>query len=75
MEGSLITVVLTIATATALIGSMLVASWLAPRLLGPGWSKVRPDTSPYECGSRPFDRLRPVRRHRQSHSRAPRHQT
>jgi len=55
MEGSLITVVLTIATAAALIGSMLVASWLAPRIVGRGWSKVRSDTTPYECGSRPFD--------------------
>jgi NADH-quinone oxidoreductase subunit A len=55
MEGSLITVVLTIATAAALIGSMLIASWLAPRFLGRGWSKVVSDTTPYECGSRPFD--------------------
>ena len=55
MEGSLITVVLTIATAAALIGSMLIASWLAPRILGRGWSKVPTDTTPYECGSRPFD--------------------
>ena len=55
MEGSLITVVLTIATAAALIGGMLVASWLAPRFLGRGWSKVHSDTTPYECGSRPFD--------------------
>jgi NADH:ubiquinone oxidoreductase subunit 3 (subunit A) len=55
MEGSLITVVLTIATAAALIGSMLVASWLAPRFLGAGWTKVKPDITPYECGSRPFD--------------------
>jgi NADH:ubiquinone oxidoreductase subunit 3 (subunit A) len=55
MEGSLITVVLTIATAAALIGSMLVASWLAPRFLGRGWFTVHSDTTPYECGSRPFD--------------------
>jgi NADH-quinone oxidoreductase subunit A len=55
MEGSLITVVLTIATAAALIGSMLIASWLAPRFLGKGWSNVKTDTTPYECGSRPFD--------------------
>ena len=55
MEGSLITVVLTIATAMLMIGSMLVASWLAPRFLGRGWSKVSTDTTPYECGSRPFD--------------------
>jgi NADH-quinone oxidoreductase subunit A len=55
MEGSLITVVLTIATATGMIGSMLVASWLAPRFLGRGWSAVHPDTTPYECGARPFD--------------------
>jgi len=55
MEGSLITVVLTIATAAALIGSMLIASWLAPRFLGRGWSGVKADTTPYECGSRPFD--------------------
>src|SRR5437667_12777102 len=57
MEGSLITVVLTIATAAALIGSLLVASWLAPKLLGRGWSEIRTDTTPYECGSRPFDAL------------------
>ena len=55
MEGSLITVVLTIATAAALSGGMLVASWLAPRFLGRGWLKVHSDTTPYECGSRPFD--------------------
>ena len=55
MEGSLITVVLTIATATVMIGSMLVASWLAPKIVGRGWSKVQSDTTPYECGSRPFD--------------------
>ncbi len=55
MEGSLITVVLTIAVAALMIGSMLVASWLAPRFLGRGWSKVHPDTTPYECGARPFD--------------------
>ena len=61
MEGSLITVVLTIATAAALIGSMLVASWLAPKILGRGWSEVHSDTTPYECGSRPFE---PVDKHR-----------
>jgi NADH-quinone oxidoreductase subunit A len=61
MEGSLITVVMTIATAAAMIGAMLVASWLAPKLLGRGWSKVRSDTTPYECGSRPFE---PVDKHR-----------
>ena len=61
MEGSLITVVLTIATAAMMIGAMLVASWLAPKLLGRGWSKVPTDTTPYECGSRPFD---PVDKHR-----------
>jgi NADH-quinone oxidoreductase subunit A len=55
MESSLITVVLTIAIASVMIGSMLVASWLAPRLLNRGWSKVISDTTPYECGSRPFD--------------------
>jgi NADH-quinone oxidoreductase subunit A len=55
MEGSLITVVLTIATAAALIGGMLVASWLAPKFLGRNWSTVKPDITPYECGSRPFD--------------------
>ena len=54
MEGSLITVVLTIAAAAGMIGSMLIASWLAPRFLGSGWSKVKPDITPYECGSRPF---------------------
>ena len=46
MEGSLITVVLTIAIATALIGSMLVASWLAPKILGRGWAKVHSDVTP-----------------------------
>jgi NADH-quinone oxidoreductase subunit A len=61
MEGSLITVVLTIAIAALIIGSMLVASWLAPRFLGRGWSQVHPDTTPYECGARPFD---PVEKHR-----------
>jgi NADH-quinone oxidoreductase subunit A len=55
MEGSLITVVLTIVTAAGMIGSMLIASWLAPKLLGRNWSNVRSDTTPYECGSRPFD--------------------
>jgi NADH-quinone oxidoreductase subunit A len=55
MEGSLVTVALTIATAAAMIGVMLVASWLAPKLVGRGWSKVRTDVTPYECGSRPFD--------------------
>lgn len=61
MEGSLITVVLTIAVAAALIGSMLVASWLVPRLVGRGWTKTKTDVTPYECGSRPFD---PVDKHR-----------
>ena len=61
MEGSLLTVVLTIAMAAVMIGSMLIASWLAPRFLGRGWSKVHPDTTPYECGARPFD---PVDKHR-----------
>jgi NADH-quinone oxidoreductase subunit A len=61
MEGSLITVVMTIATAAAMIGAMLLASWLAPKLLGKGWSRVRSDTTPYECGSRPFE---PVDKHR-----------
>jgi NADH-quinone oxidoreductase subunit A len=55
MEGSLITVVLTIATAALMIGTMLIASWLAPKILGRSWSKVESDTTPYECGSRPFD--------------------
>jgi len=55
MEGSLITVVMTIVMAAVMIGSMLVASWLAPRFLGRGWSKVHSDKTPYECGSRPFD--------------------
>ena len=55
MEGSLITVVLTIATAAMMIGGMLAASWLAPKLLGRGWTKAPTDTTPYECGSRPFD--------------------
>jgi NADH-quinone oxidoreductase subunit A len=61
MEGSLITVVLAIATAAGLIGSMLVASWLAPKILGRNWSKVHTDLTPYECGSRPFEA---VDRHR-----------
>ena len=55
MEGSLITVALTIGTAAAMIGVMLLASWLAPKVVGRGWSKVRTDVTPYECGSRPFD--------------------
>jgi NADH-quinone oxidoreductase subunit A len=55
MEGSLITVVLTIATAAMMIGAMLVASWLVPKILARGWSKAPTDTTPYECGSRPFD--------------------
>ncbi len=55
MEGSLITVVLTIATAAAMIGGMLVASWLVPKFVGRGWSAIHPDTTPYECGARPFD--------------------
>jgi NADH-quinone oxidoreductase subunit A len=55
MEGSLITVALTIATAAMMIGGMLLASWLVPKLLTRGWSKVPTDTTPYECGSRPFD--------------------
>jgi len=62
MEGSLITVVLTIAVAALLIGSMLIASWLAPRFVGGrGWRKPRTDMTPYECGARPFD---PVSKHR-----------
>ena len=61
MEGSLITVVLAIAIAAGLIGSMLVASWLAPKILGRNWSQVHPDLTPYECGSRPFES---VDRHR-----------
>jgi len=61
MEGSLITVVLAIAIAAGLIGSMLVASWLAPKILGRNWSRVHPDLTPYECGSRPFEA---VDRHR-----------
>jgi NADH-quinone oxidoreductase subunit A len=55
MEGSLITVVLTVAVAIGMIGGMLVLSWLAPKLLGRGWSKVHPDVTPYECGARPFE--------------------
>ena len=55
MEGSLITVVLTIATAAMMIGAMLGASWLAPKILSRGWSQAPTDTTPYECGSRPFD--------------------
>ena len=61
MEGSLITVALTIATAAAMIGGMLVASWLVPKLLGRGWNAIHPDTTPYECGARPFE---PVDKHR-----------
>jgi len=61
VEGSLITVVLTIAIAAILIGSMLLASWLAPRFIGKSWSKVQSDTTPYECGARPFQ---PVDKHR-----------
>jgi NADH-quinone oxidoreductase subunit A len=61
MEGSLITVVLTIAVAALLIGSMLIASWLAPRFLSKSWTKARTDMTPYECGARPFE---PVSKHR-----------
>ena len=61
MEGSLITVVLTLAVAALLIGSMLIASWLAPRLLSKSWTKTRTDMTPYECGARPFE---PVSKHR-----------
>jgi NADH-quinone oxidoreductase subunit A len=61
MEGSLITVVLAFAIAAGMIGSMLVASWLAPKLVGKRWKKVEVDTSPYECGSRPFE---PIDKHR-----------
>ena len=61
MEGSLITVVLTIVMATVMIGSMLLASTFVPRLLGKNWAKTRTDTSPYECGARPFE---PVTKHR-----------
>ena len=61
MEGSLITVVLALAVAIVMIGSMLTASWLAPKIFGKGWKKVEIDTSPYECGSRPFE---PVEKHR-----------
>jgi len=45
MEGSLITVVLTIAMAAVMIGSMLIASWLAPRFLGRGWVEGPADTT------------------------------
>ena len=61
MEGSLVTVALTIAIAAVLIGGMLVTSWLAPRLVGKGWKTSRTDTTPYECGARPFE---PVVKHR-----------
>ena len=61
MEGSLVTVALTIVTAALLIGGMLVASWLAPKIIGRRWSKVHSDVSPYECGARPFE---PVEKHR-----------
>jgi len=61
MEGSLVTVVLTIVSAAVMIGAMLVASWLAPKIIGRRWNKVHPDVTPYECGSRPFD---PVDKHR-----------
>jgi NADH-quinone oxidoreductase subunit A len=61
MEGSLITVVLTIVMATVMIGSMLLASAFVPRLLAKRWSKTRTDTTPYECGARPFE---PVSKHR-----------
>jgi len=57
MEGSLITVLLTVATAVGMIGAMLVASWLAPKLVGRRWSRVHSDTTPYECGARPFERI------------------
>jgi len=61
MEGSLVTVVLTVVLAAVMIGTMLVASWLVPRLIGKSWRGTRTDTTPYECGSRPFE---PVAKHR-----------
>jgi NADH-quinone oxidoreductase subunit A len=61
MEGSLITVLLTIVMAVAMIGSMLVASWLVPKLINKTWLEAKTDTTPYECGSRPFE---PVTKHR-----------
>jgi NADH-quinone oxidoreductase subunit A len=61
MEGSLVTVALTIALAAGMIGAMLFASWIVPRLIGRSWLATRTDTTPYECGSRPFE---PVAKHR-----------
>jgi len=61
MEGSLITVVLTIVLATVMIGTMLLASTFVPRFLSKRWAKTRTDTTPYECGARPFE---PVSKHR-----------
>jgi NADH-quinone oxidoreductase subunit A len=61
MEGSLITVLLTIVMAAAMIGMMLVLSWVVPKLINKTWFKAKTDTTPYECGSRPFE---PVAKHR-----------
>ena len=61
MEHSPITAVLAIVVATGLIGAMLTASALAPKLVGRRWKDVPIDETPYECGSRPFE---PVDHHR-----------
>ena len=61
MEGSLITVLLTIVMAAAMIGAMLILSWLVPKWINRTWLKAKTDTTPYECGSRPFE---PVTKHR-----------
>jgi NADH-quinone oxidoreductase subunit A len=61
MEGSLVTVLLTIALAAAMIGGMLGASWLVPLWINKSWLRTKTDTTPYECGSRPFE---PVAKHR-----------
>ncbi|HUC44751.1 MAG TPA: NADH-quinone oxidoreductase subunit A [Candidatus Sulfotelmatobacter sp.] len=61
MEGSLITVLLTVVTAVGMIVVMLLASWLAPKIVGKRWSRVHSDTNPYECGARPFE---PIEKHR-----------
>jgi len=61
MEGSLVTVLLTIVMATVMIGAMLVLSWIVPKWINRGWLRAKTDTTPYECGSRPFE---PVAKHR-----------
>lgn len=50
MSDSLVPVLLIVAAATGLAGTLLLLSWLLGR---PKHSTV--DTTPYECGSKPFE--------------------